>query len=198
MAELITQNHEIITFIDGNKQFISGNNGISEVTSHQSMLDPLLYRHNIKYEPHIYKRGSYRIYFAVCTKAINQYITKCGILPFDTVTVSDHRPFYLDVNIFAFLNDKVYIPTPTSRLLSSKAPDDIATYQQNMITYLTKNLILDSLNEINDKLKHNQLTSRNLKQINKIDELITTGMIQSEERIKKSKFTRPWSPILAI
>ena len=97
------------------------------------MLDPLLYRHNIKYEPHTHKRGSFRIDFAVCTKIINKYITKCGILPFDTVTVSDHRPFYLDVNIFAFLNDKVYLPTPKSRLLSSKAPDTVAMYKQNMI-----------------------------------------------------------------
>ena len=56
-----------------------------------------------------------------------------------------------------------------------------------MITYITKHHILDRINEINDKLKHNQLTSRDLKQINKIDELITTGMIHSEERIKKNQ-----------
>ena len=127
------------------------------------MIDPLLYRHNIKYEPHTYKRGSHRIDFVVCTKIINQYITKCEILPFDTVTVSDHRPFYLDVNIFAFLNDKVYLPTHTSRLLSSKAPDTVATYKHNMIIYLTEHHILDRINEIHDKLKHNQLTSRDLK-----------------------------------
>ena len=67
-----------------------------------------------------------------------------------------------------------------------------------MIIYLSEHHILDRINEINDKLKHNQLNSRDLKEINKIDEIITTGMIQSEERIKKSKFTHPWSPILAI
>ena len=136
MAQLIKQHHEVITFIDGNEQFIPGNNGISKLTSHPTMLDPLLYRHNIKYEPHTHKRGSFRIDFAVCTKIINKYITKCGILPFDTVTVSDHRPFYLDVNIFAFLNDKVYLPTPKSRLLSSKAPDTVAMYKQNMVKYI--------------------------------------------------------------
>ena len=198
MAILIKQNHEVITFIDGNEQFIPGNKGISKLTSHPAMLDPLLYRHNLKYEPHTHKRGSFRIDFVVCTKIINQYITKCGILPFDTVTVSDHRPFYLDVNMFAFLNDKVYLPTPTSRLLSFKAPDVVATYKQNMIIYLTKHNILDRINVINDKLKDNQLFSRDLIKINRIDELITTGMIQSEERIKKSKFNHPCSPTLAI
>ena len=35
------------------------------------------------------------------------------------------------------------------------------------------------------------LTSNDLIMINRIDETITTGMIQSEERIKKSKFTHP-------
>ena len=82
--------------------------------------------------------------------------------------------------------------------MSSKAPDAVATYKQNMIIYLSEHHILDRINEINDKLKHNHLNSRDLKEINKIDEIITTGMIQSEERIKKSKFTHPWSPILAI
>ena len=60
-----------------------------------------------------------------------------------------------------------------------------------MIIYLSEHHILDIINEINDKLKHNQLNSRDLTEINKIDELITTGMIQSEERIKHSKFTHP-------
>ena len=52
--------------------------------------------------------------------------------------------------------------------------------------------------DIDDKLKDNTLTSHDLIKINIIDELITTGMIQSEERIKKSKSTHPWSPTFAI
>ena len=43
--------------------------------------------------------------------------------------------------------------------------------------YLTKHNILDKINEINDKLKDNKLTSRDLNQINRIDELITTSII---------------------
>ena len=46
-----------------------------------------------------------------------------------------------------------------------------------MIIYLTKHNILDKKIEINDKLKDNKLTSRDLNQINRIYELITTGMI---------------------
>ena len=67
-----------------------------------------------------------------------------------------------------------------------------------MIIYLTKRHLLDRINGTNDKLKDNQLTSRDLTKINRIDELITTGVIQSEERINKSKFTHPWSPTFAI
>ena len=67
-----------------------------------------------------------------------------------------------------------------------------------MIIYLTKNNILDRITVINHKLKDNQLTSRDLIKINRIKELITTFMIQSKERIKKSKFNHPSSPTLAI
>ena len=42
MAILIKKNHEVITFIDGNEQFVPGNKGISKLTSHSAMLDPLL------------------------------------------------------------------------------------------------------------------------------------------------------------
>ena len=67
-----------------------------------------------------------------------------------------------------------------------------------MIIYLTKRHLLDRINGTNDKLKDNQLTSRDLTKVDRIDELITTGVIQSEERINKSKFTHPWSPTFAI
>ena len=59
MAILIKEHHEVITFIDTNEQFIQGNNGISKLTSYPVMLDPLFYRHNIKYEPYTHKRGSF-------------------------------------------------------------------------------------------------------------------------------------------
>ena len=114
------------------------------------------------------------------------------------MTVSDHILFYLDINIFDFLNDKVYLPTPTSRLPFSKDPDTVARYTQNMIMFLTKYHILDMIKDINGKLKDNKLTSRDLIKINRIYELIATGMTHSEERIKESKFTHPWSLTLAI
>ena len=67
-----------------------------------------------------------------------------------------------------------------------------------MIMFLTKYFILDIIKDIDDKLNDNQLTSHGIIKINRIDELIITGMIQSEEQIKKSKFTHPWSPTLTI
>ena len=74
IAILIEQHHEVIIFIDTNEQFIPGNNGISKLTSHPAMLDPLIHRHNISNEPYTYERGSFQIDFAFYTKIINQYI----------------------------------------------------------------------------------------------------------------------------
>ena len=54
------------------------------------------------------------------------------------------------------------------------------------------------IKDIDDSFKDNKLTSRDLIKINRIKELITTFIIQSKERIKKSKFNHPWSPTLAI
>ena len=74
IAQLIKQHHDVIMFIDVNVKFILGNNGVSKLTSYPSMIDPFIDRHNIKYEPHTYKRGLFRMDFLFCTKIINQYI----------------------------------------------------------------------------------------------------------------------------
>ena len=37
-----------------------------------------------------------------------------------------------------------------------------------------------------------------LNNINLLDDVITKSMITSEEKVKKSRFTHPWSPQLAV
>ena len=48
------------------------------------------------------------------------------------------------------------------------------------------------------KLRNNTLVMTDLNNINLLDDVITESMITSEEKVKKSRFTHPWSPQLAV
>ena len=51
---------------------------------------------------------------------------------------------------------------------------------------------------LNNKIRENTLLVKDLTDINVLDDIITESMINSEGTIKKSKFTHPWSPQLAV
>ena len=93
------------------------------------MIDPILVRRGCTTEPNTHNCGSDRIDFVLCTRLINDFITKCGITPFDQISQSDHRGIYLNIQVKAFLQDDIVSSALTSRILSSKSPDHVPTYK---------------------------------------------------------------------
>ena len=91
LAELIFRHHEVIIFIVANEPFIPGTRGIAKLISHPQILDPLISIHGGDLESYTHKNGSKRIDFTFCTQIIDKYIIRCGILPFDTISPTDHR-----------------------------------------------------------------------------------------------------------
>ena len=123
----------------------------------------------------------YPIYHIQITE---KYITRCGILPFDTISPTDHRRIYLDVNILNFLKDKVNLPIPTFRILSTKAPDSVSYYKHNMIQCLKQNNVLQQITAIDNKIRNNTLVLIDLNNTNILDDIITESMITSEDKTK--------------
>ena len=58
--------------------------------------------------------------------------------------------------------------------------------------------ILQQVTAIDNKIRNNTLAMKDLNNIYVLDDVITKSMITSEEKVKQSKFTHPWSPQLAI
>ena len=101
--DLRKMNHQIILLIDTNEGFTSRDYGLAKLTQHTNMTDPIFNRHDNSLEPNTYTRGSQRMDFHFCTPQIEEYIVRCGIIPTDLLTSSDHRSVYLDINILSFL-----------------------------------------------------------------------------------------------
>ena len=160
IKQLIDNQHEVILFIDANEPHIYCS-GIDKLIKRTKMIDPILVRHGCAAEPNTHKRGSDRIDFVLCTRLINDFITKCGIVPFDQISLSDHRGIYLDIQVKAFLQDDIVSSALTSRILSSKSPDHVSTYKTELQKFIKTKNVVKRINNIKIKLKkkrYNQST----------------------------------------
>ena len=63
-----------------------------------------------------------------------------------------------------------------------------------MILCLKEHRILQQIIAIDYIIRNNTLVMKDLNNINVLDDVITKSMITSEEKVKQSKFTHPWSP----
>ena len=198
VQSLLNSSHEIIVCIDTNEEFIPGKSGIAKLVESTNLTDPLINKFDIEGEPSTHQQRSYRIDFLLCTPGIETFILRISILPLREISPSDHRGIILDVHLQAFLNDLDHISSTSIRLLSTQSPDSSLIYKTNLIKYTITHNIINQLNNIQNKIDSKTLTSSDQPYLNQVDQLITEGMLFSEYKIKFSKFTHPWSPILAV
>ena len=72
----------------------------------------------------------------------------------------------------------------------------MVTYKAYLREFTTTHKIFDRINKLNHKLSKAQLILDDMKEVNDLDDLITKGMITSENKILKRQNQYPWSPTL--
>ena len=92
------------------------------------------------------------------------------------------------------MQDDIVSSALTSRILSSKSPDHVATYKTELQKIIKKNNVVKSINNINIKIKNKTLQPIDMIMINALDNTITKGILQAEKKILKTRLTQPWSP----
>ena len=85
--------------IDSNEDVSERNIRISKQPTKRKICDPIILHHKSENEPNTYTRSSKRIDF------ISQFITRSGILPFDTVPTPDRRGLYNNINLNQYQRD---------------------------------------------------------------------------------------------
>ena len=100
MAEITKEQkegHEILIALDGNEKFIQDKEGVAKLCHECQLHDPFTHRHGKECETNSQIRGSYRIYYYLCTYNILKRIKLCGMTGFNDIISSDHCGFYVDV-----------------------------------------------------------------------------------------------------
>ena len=67
------------------------------------LCDPIAMEHGTATEPNTYSRGSGRIKFVLCSRALLPFISNAGLLTFGKITFSAHRGIFIDINLHKFL-----------------------------------------------------------------------------------------------
>lgn len=135
--------------------------GIVKLAAFNILLKLIIATYGTNKELTTYKRVTKRIDCIFWTKIISKYITESGILSFDTVDPSNHRAIYLNINIIDFLQYKMHLLIPTTRLLSTINPDAIAIYKSYMIQFIQSNDIMKKINKIDNKIQNKSITCEN-------------------------------------
>lgn len=163
------------------------------------LIDPLTYQHSDSPPPSTYSRGGHRIDYILVSHHLLPAIVHTGIMPYDSVFISDHRPCYVDLDAsIPFKDSTSTIEVASRRGLQLQDPRIVNLYYE----HLTKQLAYHKLpGKIELLLQHAQSQPEDPTiptRYEKIDKLITKSMLYAEKHSsKKYSVTYQWSPTLA-
>ena len=153
--------------------------------------------HSSNLEPNTYKGDTLRKDYCFCTPHIEDFIISCGANPFDLFISSNHREIFLDVNLLSYQKDSSTTPpTPNSRLLISTNPRTTTQYKKELMKLFLENDIINKTKIIKKNIDNNCIKESNMIQVNRVDNTITTCMLQAEKKVKHFIHSHPWSPKL--
>ena len=157
-----------------------------KLVSDCNLMDPITQEHGYINELETYIRGKDRIDFIFCTLNIAAFVTACGI-----------TSQFLDIRLQQFLAKSFQeVADHTSRKLQTRDSAGIVTYKEHLREFTTTHHIFNRINNLKHKLSKEQLKIEDMKEINDLDDLITKGMLASENKILKRQNQYLWSPTL--
>ena len=122
---------ETILSMDANETANCKNSTIIKLCRICKLCDPIAMKHGTELEPNTYFRGSGKIDFNLCSKALLPFISNAIILPFGTIAFSDHRGLFIDMNLHQFLrNPNTDLVTNHLRTLISSHPKRVLKYKK--------------------------------------------------------------------
>ena len=129
----------IILFMDANEEFHHRQQHLAAFTQQAGLTDIIYTRFadGASQPPRTYKRGKHCIDYVFLSWDLIPYIEQCGYTPFDEVSDSDHRGFFVDIRLQEFLQcQPSTIQPPSLRTLSTANPQNIRCYKATLFKYL--------------------------------------------------------------
>ena len=135
LEHLITTKHDIILCLDENEDYTQNakfytplsftpgkhvtssthDGSLSTLVNTCGLIDPLIIHHSMEKPPPTYSRGSNRIDYIFVSMGLQNSAIRSGILPYNHLFVSDHRPCFIDFESSLLFKDPTYKIDPPKR-----------------------------------------------------------------------------------
>lgn len=144
--------------------------------------DPLTIQHQDQPPPPTYSRGSQRIDYILVSGSLLPAITRSGLLPFDSVFLSDHRPCFLDFDGRVLFQDTTPTIVPSARRkLQLMDPRIVTTYYDNLKKQLDYHKIPGKVESLYHQAQSDMKSNQIPQQYNKLDRIIMESMLYAEQ-----------------
>jgi hypothetical protein len=186
--------------IDANADITIDKKGLQKLCKECDLVDMYESIHtedNENFPTHI--NGSKRIDYILCTTNLLHHVQKVGYIPFHEGIDSDHRAVFCDIDECILQQDKNDSSKIMERLIGTNSTnnegekyirelDGFCIYHK---LYGKVDLLLDVITTTDHYCKNDIIA-----ELNKLDELLTRGMLASEKHNCKRKTKKLWSPKL--
>jgi hypothetical protein len=190
IKELQRDNCSIIVMIDANETMDSPHSEMSKMADKCNLLDAHEYRHGINETINTYRGGSTKIDHILVSVDIAPAITKCAVLPFDSVYASDHRPLYVSFNKTQIFQASLpAVAERPKRGIHSTKPKLVAKYTKLVNRQLEENAIYEKITQVD----RNNKTTDDWPELETIDQQLSDIVIATEQKIQTPSLG-PWSP----
>lgn len=186
-----TKGDDIILLGDFNEDMASENSGIARLAQDCHLVDVFQERFHRNDAPATFRKGPRRIDFALVSQRVSPLIKLAGYDPFGYRLPSDHRGFFLDLDIQALLHS---VPTPLSPLsqrdFNTRQPGVIVDYVRAKVKYLDDHNFSARLQNLQESVAPNHPLAEAL------DRDLTRAAEHAAKHCARRK-TTPWSPKFA-
>jgi hypothetical protein len=188
LAELVRktrkEDKDIILTGDFNELVGDDPNGMAKVLAAGDLTDAHSHQHGIV-DITTYTRGIKRLDYVFVTPRLVDHILRSGYESFHARIASDHRGYFVDFALAGFLDRQLpSILSASSRAIRGNHPSNITKYVEYLDEYLEERDIYRKVKE--------QKYWYNKKKLEKLDEVITRGMLEAEDQCR-IYHRQPWS-----
>ena len=183
LSTLVQQGHTIILAGDFNTSLGDDPSGLDKIIHKYNLVDTIQHLHGT-HSCASYNRGRKCIDYIFCSQSFVPALQRGAILPFHSITASDHRPIFLDIDInITFQSPLSALLRPSQCSLSSTHPSNCAKYIANLFAGFQRHRIFQRIQQLNNITSNPEPHAIAL--VEAIDRDVTRLMISSEKCLTK-------------
>jgi hypothetical protein len=200
IEEIKARGEEVIIMMDSNECLRDTQSDLTKWVRRLELTDIIAHRHGMDGEPETHIRGTERIDHIFLTQDISDFVTATGILGYNDLIQSDHRPLYVDMDLAAFLGgDPSPLENGVSRGIMSSDPRAVRLYREQLLKCLEEEKLVEQLDNLVNDIESNgaALDSKLKWELDRLEEKFSELKEISERACAKVK-SYPWSPKLRM